>query len=41
MQDKIINFKVMGDERGSLIAFEKNHNVPFDIKRVFYIYVTQ
>ncbi len=41
MQDKIINFKVMGDERGSLIAFEENHNVPFDIKRVFYIYGTQ
>lgn len=31
----------MGDERGSLIAFEENHNVPFDIKRVFYIYGTQ
>jgi len=41
MQNKIINFKVMGDERGSLIAFEENHNVPFDIKRVFYIYGTQ
>lgn len=41
MQDKIINFKVMGDERGSLIAFEENCNVPFDIKRVFYIYGTQ
>ena len=31
----------MGDERGSLIAFEENQNVPFDIKRVFYIYGTQ
>jgi len=31
----------MGDERGSLIAFEENHNVPFDVKRVFYIYGTQ
>jgi len=41
MQDKIINFKVMGDERGSLIALEENHNVPFDVKRVFYIYGTQ
>ena len=41
MQNKIINFKVMGDERGSLIAFEENQNVPFDIKRVFYIYGTQ
>lgn len=41
MQDRIINFKVMGDERGSLIALENNHNVPFDVKRVFYIYGTQ
>ena len=41
MEDKIINFKVMGDDRGSLIAFEENQNVPFDIKRVFYIYGTQ
>jgi len=41
MQDKIINFKVMGDERGSLIAFEENHNVPFDIKRVYYIFDTK
>jgi dTDP-4-dehydrorhamnose 3,5-epimerase-like enzyme len=38
---KIINFRVMGDERGSLIAFEENQNVPFGIKRVFYIYGTQ
>lgn len=41
MKDKIINFKVMGDERGSLIAFEENQNVHFDVKRVFYIYGTQ
>ena len=41
MQNKMINFKVMGDERGSLIALEVNHNIPFDIKRVFYIYGTQ
>lgn len=31
----------MGDERGSLIALEKNHNVPFDIKRVYYIFDTK
>ena len=41
MLNKIINFNVMGDERGSLIALEENHNVPFDVKRVFYIYGTQ
>lgn len=31
----------MGDKRGSLIALEANKEVPFDIKRVFYIYGTQ
>ena len=41
MQNKIIRFKVMGDERGSLIAFEESQEVPFDIKRVFCIYGTQ
>lgn len=30
-----------GDNRGSLIALEKEHNVPFDIKRVYYIYDTK
>lgn len=34
-------FNTMGDERGFLIAFEENNNVPFDIKRVFYIFGTQ
>lgn len=31
----------MGDERGSLIALEENHNVPFDVKRVYYIFETK
>lgn len=31
----------MGDARGSLIALEANREVPFDIKRVFYIFGTQ
>lgn len=38
---ELLNFKIMGDERGSLIALEEHHNVPFDVKRVFYIYGTQ
>lgn len=36
-----VNFKVNGDERGSLVALESNKNIPFDIKRVFYIYATE
>ena len=41
MNIKIIDFTVMGDDRGSLIALEENHNVPFDVKRVYYIFDTQ
>jgi len=38
---KLIDFKIMGDERGSLIALEANRQVPFDIKRVYYIFDTK
>ncbi|MDE1357276.1 FdtA/QdtA family cupin domain-containing protein [Vibrio aestuarianus] len=37
----IIDFKSLGDERGSLIALEGNKDIPFDIKRVYYILGTQ
>ncbi len=35
---KFIDFKVMGDHRGNLISLEGNKNIPFDIKRVYYIF---
>lgn len=38
---QILNFKTLGDERGSLIALEENYNAPFDIKRVYYIFDTK
>jgi len=38
---KIIDFNIMGDDRGSLISLEENHNTPFDIKRVYYIFGTK
>jgi len=38
---KIDKFKVLGDNRGQLVALEENKEIPFDIKRVFYIYGTQ
>lgn len=41
MDNNIINFKVMGDERGSLISLENNLNIPFEIKRVYYIFDTK
>ena len=34
-------FKVLGDHRGQLVALESNRQIPFDVKRVFYIYGTQ
>jgi dTDP-4-dehydrorhamnose 3,5-epimerase-like enzyme len=38
---KIIHFKHFGDDRGSLVALESNRNIPFDIKRVYYIFGTK
>ena len=35
---KIIEFNDLGDERGKLVVIEGNISIPFDIKRVFYIY---
>lgn len=40
MKIKLVDFDICGDARGSLIALEKEHNVPFDIKRVYYIFDT-
>ena len=36
-----IEFSQLGDERGNLVVLEGNSDVPFDIKRVFYIFGTQ
>ncbi len=38
---KIINFDIKGDERGSLAAIEQLKDIPFEIKRVYYIFDTQ
>lgn len=35
---KIINLPDLGDERGKLIVIEGGSTIPFEIKRVFYIY---
>ena len=35
---KFIHFEVMGDDRGNLVSLEENRNIPFDIKRVYYIF---
>lgn len=36
----IIDFPVLGDGRGALVALEANRHIPFEIKRVYYIYGT-
>jgi len=38
---KLVDFKTLGDERGSLIAIEQGYNAPFEIKRVYYIFDTK
>jgi RimJ/RimL family protein N-acetyltransferase len=35
---KVIEFPELGDERGHLVVVEGGRNVPFEIKRIFYIY---
>jgi dTDP-4-dehydrorhamnose 3,5-epimerase-like enzyme len=41
MQIKLIQLQRHGDERGSLVALEDQKNVPFAIRRVYYMFGTQ
>ncbi|MCL6326495.1 MULTISPECIES: sugar 3,4-ketoisomerase [Pectobacterium] len=41
MKIDLIQLQTHGDERGSLVALEKEKNIPFEIKRVYYIFNTQ
>lgn len=34
----ILHFEDLGDERGKLVVIEGGQQIPFEIKRVFYIY---
>ena len=38
---KLLDFPPLGDNRGSLVALEANKKVPFDIKRVYYMFGTK
>lgn len=40
MQIKRYTFQAHGDERGQLVALEELKDIPFKIKRVYYIYDT-
>ena len=37
---QLINFTVCGDYQGSLVPIEANKDIPFEIKRVYYIWGT-
>lgn len=37
---RLIPFAVKGDHRGSLVAIEGGHDVPFAIARVYFVYAT-
>ncbi|WP_339488043.1 sugar 3,4-ketoisomerase [Pseudomonas sp. EL_65y_Pfl2_R95] len=38
---KLIEFKLLGDDRGHLTVLEGHKNIPFNIKRVYYLTETQ
>lgn len=40
IEDKyeVLEFPDLGDERGNLVVVEGGQQIPFDIKRIFYIY---
>lgn len=35
---KLLEFPEYGDDRGRLVVVESGRNIPFEIKRIFYIY---
>lgn len=37
----LLEFPELGDERGHLVVIENLKNIPFEIKRIFYIYGTK
>ena len=38
---RLIPLAVRGDARGSLVAIENHHDIPFAIARVYYVYATK
>ena len=41
MQPTFIDFQEHGDWRGQLVALEENKNIPFSVKRVYFMYDTK
>lgn len=40
MNYKLLELQTIGDERGKLVSLESHKNLPFDIKRVYYMFDT-
>ena len=38
---QVVNLKKLGDDRGGLVALESNKNIPFNVKRIYYIFGTK
>lgn len=38
---RILDFRAIGDDRGWLVPLESNRTIPFEFKRVYYIWGTQ
>ena len=41
MRIQLIDFEEHGDDRGTLISLEQNKNIPFEIKRCYYMFDTR
>jgi len=41
MKVQLVSLQSHGDERGSLIALEQDRNIPFEVKRVYYMFDTK
>ena len=41
MKIDFIPLQVHGDDRGALVSLERERNIPFDIRRVYYIFDTK
>lgn len=41
MNIQIVYFQVHGDNRGALVALEEKRDIPFEIKRIYYMYDTK
>lgn len=40
MKIQLLQLQTHGDDRGSLISIEEGRNVPFEVKRVYYLFNT-